>query len=154
VKRHPTRVFVFLWFLAAAPLLCETTEGSEPEFTSEEVWAAEKPQCPIKDLSKPWELENPPLLDDPRFLPAEIEIAPRPEFADSTTVVFFRPKPVFNIVVDPAGQPDRIGLIRGTMDTNLKEQIEVITRWRFQPATFNGRTICSIVIVSTPAVYE
>ena len=154
MKRHHTCIFVVLWLLTALPPPSDAAERSEDKTIAKEVWVAEQPRCPIRDLSEPWELENSPLLDDPRFVPAEIEDAPRPEFADSTTVVFFNPRPVFKIVVDPAGQTDRIGLIRGTLDANLEEQIEAIATWRFKPANFNGRPACSIVIVATPAVYE
>jgi len=121
---------------------------------AKQVWAAEEIRCRIVDLSKTWKVRDAPDPNDPNLTPAEMDSVPVPEFPDPTVIVYFVPKPVFEIVIDDEGKVDRIGLIQGKVDPNLEALVESITRWRFKAANFKGKPICSIQIVAMPAVYE
>jgi hypothetical protein len=108
--------------------------------------------CPIVDLTRPWVVEGSPDTEVPDLIMPEIEKSVRPDFGVNGQV-HLRQRPVFQLVIDPTGGVDRIGLIRGERDGLLDAVIESLTKFEFTPATHRGKPICATFVVSTSAHY-
>ena len=153
----PNRPFIST--LIAGCLLAQIVVASSDEgdnrhepLTPTPLWAAQEPHCQVVDLNKPWELQNAPDPDDPNLKMAELLNAPRPDFGTNGQV-HLRGRPVLQLVIDPEGRVERIGLIRGEEGPLMAALVESVTKWEFAPATYDEIPICSTQIVSMSAHY-
>ncbi len=151
------RAFIFMFaavcLLAQIPVASPDEGGDRHEPpTAKPLWAADKIHCQIVDLKEPWVLKDGPDPDDPGLEMAELLKSARPDFG-SNGQVYFRGRPVLQLVIDTEGRVERIGLVRGEEGPRMNALVESVSRWEFAPATHDGIPICSIQIVSMSAHY-